>query len=206
MIASNEVTVAPAHGKQYFAFMNVGDEVRALRAAGNLTQPDLATRAGLSVTQISNIERGHNTSVETLGRIADALNVPLLRLFGQIEESDIPGECRSLVSALVGLSPEEKRRFAVVAEAFAAALRGQAENQEDSSPFAEPSQPNDGEFTLNPMRRSVSSTPVAPTLPGQRYGAPDEPPAGGNEGRDESGRMDSRDDSVRRRTRKPKGV
>ena len=60
----------------------VGRNVRALRAAGALSQEELAHRAGVHQTYLSGVERGRrNASVLVLDRIATALGVDIQRLF-----------------------------------------------------------------------------------------------------------------------------
>lgn len=50
--------------------------VRRLRLAGDLSQEDLAGRAGLSARYVSSVERGVvAASVTVLGQLADALQV-----------------------------------------------------------------------------------------------------------------------------------
>jgi transcriptional regulator with XRE-family HTH domain len=63
----------------------VGERIRSLRLQTReprLTQDKLATRAGISVSFLSMIERGERSAhVETLAQLADALDVPLEDLF-----------------------------------------------------------------------------------------------------------------------------
>src|SRR5690606_19805510 len=62
---------------------SIGRAVRALRTARSLSLGDLAREAGLSRTILSRIEGGAgNPSIETLWRVARALNVPLGALLG----------------------------------------------------------------------------------------------------------------------------
>ncbi len=59
----------------------MGDNVRALRLARNLSQEELAFRAGLDRTYVSQIERGiGNPSVLILIKIADTLGVEVQEL------------------------------------------------------------------------------------------------------------------------------
>ncbi len=59
----------------------MGDNVRTLRLARNLSQEELAFRAGLDRTYVSQIERGiSNPSVLKLIHIADALGVEVQEL------------------------------------------------------------------------------------------------------------------------------
>lgn len=58
-----------------------GKNVRALRELAGLSQEELAFRAGMKRTYLSDLERGvRNPSVRALGRLADALGVPPARL------------------------------------------------------------------------------------------------------------------------------
>ena len=55
-----------------------GLRLRALRLDAELSQEQLAVKAGLHFTYISQVERGkRNPTIVTLARIASALQVPL---------------------------------------------------------------------------------------------------------------------------------
>src|ERR1700737_3371317 len=67
--------------------MILGDRLRTIREQKNLSQGDIAKRMGLFRGYISRIENGHTVpSVETLEKIARALEVPLYQLFYEGEE------------------------------------------------------------------------------------------------------------------------
>src|SRR3989449_3535025 len=67
--------------------MLIGDHIRALREAKNLSQGDIEKRCGLRRAYISRVERGHTVpSVETLEKFARALEVPLYQLFYEGEK------------------------------------------------------------------------------------------------------------------------
>ena len=67
--------------------MIVGDRLRALREAKNLSQGDIEKRTGLLRCYISRVENGHTVpAVETLEKFARALEVPMYRLFYDGEE------------------------------------------------------------------------------------------------------------------------
>lgn len=75
--------------------MIIGDRLRALREDKNLSQGDIEKRTGLLRCYISRVENGHTVpAVETLEKLARALEVPLYQLFYDGEEppdlSDIP--------------------------------------------------------------------------------------------------------------------
>jgi transcriptional regulator with XRE-family HTH domain len=66
-----------------------GARVRYLRLSKKYSQEKLAERAGISVDFLSLIERGRNSpSFERLQLLADALNVPVAKLFAHDTDSD----------------------------------------------------------------------------------------------------------------------
>ncbi|MFJ2909345.1 helix-turn-helix domain-containing protein [Streptomyces sp. NPDC087228] len=59
----------------------IGDQVRAARLHANLSQEDVALRAGITLGPYNRIEQGHAAArIDTLIRIADAIGVPLADL------------------------------------------------------------------------------------------------------------------------------
>jgi transcriptional regulator with XRE-family HTH domain len=62
--------------------MVICDRLRALREERNLSQGDIEKRTGLLRCYISRVENGHTVpTVETLEKMARALEVPMYRLF-----------------------------------------------------------------------------------------------------------------------------
>lgn len=62
--------------------INVGERLRQLREARNISMRSLATRSGLSANALSMIERGRaSPSVSTLYKLADALGVSITSFF-----------------------------------------------------------------------------------------------------------------------------
>ena len=62
--------------------MVICDRLRVLREEKNLSQGDIEKRTGLLRCYISRVENGHTVpTVETLEKMARALEVPLYRLF-----------------------------------------------------------------------------------------------------------------------------
>ena len=62
--------------------MAISDRLRELRECKNLSQADIEKRAGLLRSYISRVENGHSVpAVETLEKLARALEVPLYQLF-----------------------------------------------------------------------------------------------------------------------------
>jgi transcriptional regulator with XRE-family HTH domain len=65
----------------------LGDVVRKRRLALDLSQEELASRAGVHRTYLSDIERGaRNITITVLARLADALEVKVSRLFRLTEQ------------------------------------------------------------------------------------------------------------------------
>jgi len=82
--------------------IDVGNRLRQLREARNVSMRTLATMSGLSANALSMIERGKTSpSVSTLYRIAGALTVPVTDFFG-------PEEARKKV---VYLKADERTRL-----------------------------------------------------------------------------------------------
>jgi transcriptional regulator with XRE-family HTH domain len=67
--------------------MIIGDRLRELREAKNLSQGDIEKRTGLLRCYISRVENGHTVpAIETLEKLARAIEVPLYQLFYDGEE------------------------------------------------------------------------------------------------------------------------
>ena len=67
--------------------MIIGDRLRTLREEKNFTQGEVEKRTGLLRTYVSRVENGHAIpSVETLEKLARALEVPIYQLFYDGEE------------------------------------------------------------------------------------------------------------------------
>ena len=67
--------------------MMIGDRLRDLREAKHLSQGDIEKRTGLLRCYISRVENGHTVpAIETLEKMARALEVPLYQLFYEGEE------------------------------------------------------------------------------------------------------------------------
>jgi transcriptional regulator with XRE-family HTH domain len=71
--------------------MIIGDRLRALRIEKKFSQGDIEKRTGLLRCYISRVENGHTVpNVETLEKLARALEVPLYQLFYDGEEPPEP--------------------------------------------------------------------------------------------------------------------
>ena len=66
--------------------MMIGNRLKELRESKQLSQGDIEKRCGLLRCYISRVENGHTVpSVETLEKMARALEVPMYRLFHEGE-------------------------------------------------------------------------------------------------------------------------
>ena len=71
--------------------MVIGEKLKALRAQKNLSQGDIEKRTGLLRCYLSRVENGHTVpSVDTLEKMARALEVPMYRLFTDDEHVKKP--------------------------------------------------------------------------------------------------------------------
>jgi len=69
--------------------VTIGERIRALRKERGMTQKQVAEKCGMADSAIRKYESGSQTpKVETLQRIADALNVPLFSLLGSVSRTD----------------------------------------------------------------------------------------------------------------------
>jgi transcriptional regulator with XRE-family HTH domain len=67
--------------------MIIGDRLRELREAKQFSQGDIEKRTGLLRCYVSRVENGHTVpAIETLEKMARALEVPLYHLFYDGEE------------------------------------------------------------------------------------------------------------------------
>ena len=67
--------------------MIIGDRLRQMREEKKLSQGDIEKRTGLLRCYISRVENGHTVpAIETLEKMARALEVPLYQLFYEGEE------------------------------------------------------------------------------------------------------------------------
>jgi len=82
----------------------IGQRIRNYRTQQKLSQEKLAELSGCHPTYIGQVERGEkNATLESIEKIASALNIPLAQLFeklGEGEVSDsIPLKCYEFLSA-----------------------------------------------------------------------------------------------------------
>jgi transcriptional regulator with XRE-family HTH domain len=88
----------------------IGARVRALRLERNMSIADLANASGVSRGHISSLEQGLLViRIETLGRLADGLALPLFAAF-PIEENDEIAQLAELARRLSTSNHEKLRR------------------------------------------------------------------------------------------------
>ena len=73
--------------------MRLGDRLREVRKAHNLTLKDLSQRADLSVPYLSNIELGKvNPSFDTLQKLASAYNMTVKSILTDVEDLGVSSD------------------------------------------------------------------------------------------------------------------
>lgn len=103
--------------------MNIGDNIKRIRTAKNLSQKEVLTTANLDAAQYSRIENGKtDPSVSTLEKIAKALGVSLADLFSTDKDlKDISSFDRSImekVTLVESLNKDEKQTIYTMLDAF----------------------------------------------------------------------------------------
>ncbi len=93
--------------------MIIGDRLRVMRGAKKLSQGDIEKRTGLLRCYISRVENGHTVpAIETLEKMARALEVPLYQLFYDGEEPPkLPNLLREKSDVLAWGSSGKDARF-----------------------------------------------------------------------------------------------
>ncbi len=80
----------------------VGERLRSYRNQNGWSQEELAERAGLHPTYIGQLERGEkNATLDSISKVAVALNISLSQLFENIslspDPTNIPSKCYSII-------------------------------------------------------------------------------------------------------------
>lgn len=96
----------------------IGQRIRNYRTQQKLSQEKLAELSGCHPTYIGQVERGEkNATLESIEKIASALNVPLSQLFEKLGDSDvsdsIPLKCYEFLSAKTKTEQEHLYRMLV---------------------------------------------------------------------------------------------
>ena len=67
-----------------FPYMNIGETIRNFRLQKGMSQGDIEKRTGLLRCYLSRVENGHTIpSLDTLAKIATAMDVPLANFFAE---------------------------------------------------------------------------------------------------------------------------
>ncbi|AEU36396.1 helix-turn-helix domain-containing protein [Granulicella mallensis] len=83
----SEMAVSPGP-----APINIGMTIRDFRLQKGMSQGDIEKRTGLLRCYLSRVENGHTVpSLETLQKIAAALDLPLSQFFAEDSVKDVPG-------------------------------------------------------------------------------------------------------------------
>lgn len=85
------VFAAPAPAGEEGLGMLLAKRLRSLRKQRNLSQGDIQKRTGLLRVYLSRVENGHTTpSIQTLEKLARALEIPLYRIFYTGKQAPLP--------------------------------------------------------------------------------------------------------------------
>jgi transcriptional regulator with XRE-family HTH domain len=93
--------------------MVIGTRLKKLREDRNLSQGDIEKRTGLLRCYISRVENGHTVpSLETLERLAAALELPLYQLFYEGDQPPpLPNLSRHRTTEELALDAEQEKEF-----------------------------------------------------------------------------------------------
>jgi len=94
----------------------VGARLRELRASLDLSQGELAERAGLGVETISRMERGvQGLTLDNLYKVVEALDVPLYLVFDVLEKKEDLVECAAIseILQMLRLAPKNQVMLAL---------------------------------------------------------------------------------------------
>lgn len=90
--------------------MNVGERLRSIREFKSMSQGDIEKSTGLQCSYISRVENGHTVpAVETLERLARALEMPLYQVLYDGDQPPKPSAEDTSENALWGSSGRDAR-------------------------------------------------------------------------------------------------
>lgn len=101
----------------------IGQRIRNYRTQQKLSQEKLAELSGCHPTYIGQVERGEkNPTLESIEKIASALNVPLSKLFEKLGDENpddsIPLKCYEILSAKSKTEQEQLYRILLEMENY----------------------------------------------------------------------------------------
>ncbi len=93
--------------------MVIGSRLKKLREDRNLSQGDIEKRTGLLRCYISRVENGHTVpSIETLERLAAAMEIPLYQLFFEGDEPPtLPNLSKRRTTEELALDAEQEKEL-----------------------------------------------------------------------------------------------
>ncbi len=93
--------------------MVIGSRLKKLREDRNLSQGDIEKRTGLLRCYISRVENGHTVpSIETLERLAAAMEIPLYQLFYEGDEPPtLPNLSKRRTTEELALDAEQEKEL-----------------------------------------------------------------------------------------------
>lgn len=92
--------------------LRIGSRIKSLRVSRKLSQAQVAESSGVSSKYIGEVERGEaNISIELIGRIAQALNVPM----ADIMEHEHERPHQELIAEIIKLAPRLNEKDAQIA-------------------------------------------------------------------------------------------
>jgi transcriptional regulator with XRE-family HTH domain len=93
--------------------MVIGTRLKKLREEKTLSQGDIEKRTGLLRCYISRVENGHTVpSIETLERLASALEIPLYQLFYEGDEPPpLPNLSKRRTTEELALDAEQEKEL-----------------------------------------------------------------------------------------------
>ncbi|MFO0604543.1 MAG: helix-turn-helix transcriptional regulator [Polyangiales bacterium] len=107
-------------------FARFGERLRALRTAASLTQAELAERADLDVSYVSQLERGlRDPSLSSIEAVAGALGLSVAQFFDDAAAAAgaaRDAQARAIAQELSSLDEESRRDFVEILRRFRAAL------------------------------------------------------------------------------------
>ena len=96
--------------------MIIGDRLKAVREAKKLSQGDIEKRTGLLRCYISRVENGHTVpAIETLEKMARAMEIPLYQLF---YEGDEPKLVKNVKVSDDSMTSKERRDIEMLGKKF----------------------------------------------------------------------------------------
>ncbi|MCL2392724.1 MAG: helix-turn-helix domain-containing protein [Oscillospiraceae bacterium] len=88
----------------------IGDRIRIYRVRAKITQMRLAEKSGVHHTYIGQLERGEkNATLETIEKVARALNLSLETLFEAIVDGNVDNTVSREIYDLVNAQPEKEQ-------------------------------------------------------------------------------------------------